>query len=333
MIKYNYQDYLFISSRIRAMENSLISRETLKNMSEARSEDELYTVLEDSGIQSVTGEYGEKSFEPFLRELLSVAYKDVLKSVPEPQLFTFFTYPYDCHNLKAAIKCSEKGEGADDVLLPYGSISVEDVKEAVRTRSFDVFPENMAEAASKAIESFAKSRNPQDIDLLLDSALFSDMKESAKENPIDFFSRILTVKADTVNVLSAIRIIKTGGGYPLFERAFADGGSLSITFFATAFDSGLASFSEVLSSSEEYSSLSNAFSGDSVNVTEAEKISEKLLASQINKARNVQAGAEVVAGYIAAVETQVKNIRILITGKKLKAKAEDLFERLCKDYV
>ena len=331
-IKYNYQDFLFVSSRIRAMETSLFKSETFIALAEARSISELYGILEDNGISCENGRFGEKSFEKGLKMLLDVAYLDVLASTPAPELFTVFTYPYDCINLKTSLKCAEKGISADGMLLHYGTVSPEAVAEAVLKRSFNVFPPNMANAAETAIAEFAKTRNPQVIDLLLDRALYLDMKKSVSENPVEFFHSLLKIKADTVNILTAVRIMRINGSVSLFESAYAHGGELTLSLFSGAFENGIETLAAALKGSR-YERLSEIISRGEISLTELERAADKIYFDFIKTAKDIQAGAEVVAAYIAATEAQVRNIRILIAGKKLSVKPEELFERLSESYV
>ena len=314
------------------METALFKNETFTALAEARSIPELYGILEDNGLSCENGRFGEKSFEKGLKALLDVAYLDVLAGVSAPELFTVFTYPYDCINLKTALKCAEKGRDADGLLLPYGTVSPETVTEAVLKRSFNAFPSNMAQAAEKAIGEFAKTRNPQVIDLTLDRALYLDMSASVSENPVEFFQRLLEIKADTVNILTAIRIIKMNGSASLFESTYAQGGTLTLSVFTDAFENGMEVVIDALKGGR-YEKLIDSLSCSEINLTEAERVADKIYFDFIKTAKDIQSGAEVVAAYIAATEAQVKNIRILIAGKKLSVKPEALFERLSESYV
>lgn len=302
-------------------------------MSEARTSEELYRLLSDNGIVSVLGENGEKDVESSLRALLSLAYTDVLGSVPSPELFTVFTYPYDCNNLKLAIKCSLKGIAPDAFLLPYGTVPPEMLSEAIRKRSFSAFPSNMATAATEAFDAFAKTGSAQEIDLLLDKALFRDMRDSVAVNPIASFRTLLEIKADNVNILSAVRVSRLGGGYSFFERAYVDGGSLPPSLFKKAFEVGFTAFAEELSENERYRAIAEVLKRSSVSITEAESTADRIYYGFIRGAFSIQSGAETVAGFLAATEAEVKSVRILIAGKRLSKNAEALSGRLGGSYV
>ena len=128
---YNYEDYLFVSARIRAKENSLIGHSDLMSMVSASSIDELYRMLDDKGIVAENDPRNGRNYDAVLAKRLPDAYDSVFSDIPERSLFTVFTYPYDCHNLKTAIKYAQKGSSGASVMIPLGTVSPEKTEEAV----------------------------------------------------------------------------------------------------------------------------------------------------------------------------------------------------------
>ena len=122
------------------------------------------------------------------------------------------------------------------------------------------------------------------------------------------------------------------GSASLFESAYAQGGTLTLSVFTDAFENGMEVVIDALKGGR-YEKLIDSLSGSEINLTEAERVADKIYFDFIKTAKDIQSGAEVVAAYIAATEAQVKNIRILIAGKKLSVKPEALFERLSESYV
>ena len=55
-----------------------------------------------------------------LLAVLREAYHEVETSVPDPAVFRYFRYPYDCNNIKAAIKCAVRGISAEDTVKMIG---------------------------------------------------------------------------------------------------------------------------------------------------------------------------------------------------------------------
>jgi V/A-type H+-transporting ATPase subunit C len=360
---YNKDDYLFIASRIRVMENKLLTKQDYEAMLISESLTEIYRILEEHGIKGKESSFGERDYEQALSDMLISSYGEILGSVPNPELFSILTYPYDCNNLKAVLKGTESGVPYEHALVPLGTVSLERVKENVKNRDFSEFPENMREAAREAILLLAKTKMPQTAELLLDSACFADIQAAVNENPVPLFSELLKIKADTVNILSSLRICKLFSGEKaadIMEKTFVSGGSLPIDIFIGVIEAGALENGQTTGVDDEsglikneedkflekvetalaerlvYTEYSNfgkrLFSGG-ISVYEAEKILDDIYIKKAKSSREVLSGAEVIAGYLLAIENQVKNIRIILAGKKHKADYKSLSERLRESYV
>lgn len=333
MIEYNYEDYIFLSSRINALSASLIGNERLEDMLRARTLSEFYRMLEDSGVKAEKNRYGELDLDGAVNRRFTDLFLSVLNDVPQKQLFSVFTYPYDCHNLKAAIKCAEKGIKAEELLLPLGSVPSEKIQECVLSGNFSVFPQNMANAAEEARSVYARTRDPQAIDLVIDRACFADMKETAEENPVGFFKEALRAKADQVNILTALRLIRMPSVQTdeLMRRAYVCGGSLGEEFFSDILTQESEDREQVLAEKLIYSGfdkLGHAMSGVHIELSEAERICNESYIAALEAAGEALAGAETVAVYLARLETEARNLRILLAGKKAGYGEKELSVRL-----
>ena len=101
-------DYLGISTRVRAMENRLLTRERMERMIEARTSEEAAKVLTECG-------YGELSnvtasgLDEVLAQARDAVYKDMRSSVPDHNLIDVFQMKYDYHNAKVLLKAEAMG--------------------------------------------------------------------------------------------------------------------------------------------------------------------------------------------------------------------------------
>lgn len=322
MIEYNYEDYIFLSSRINALSQYVIGIEKTEELLKARTLGELYRMLEENGIKPENNRYGDRDFDGAVSRRMTDAFTSVLDDVPDKRLFTVFTYPYDCHNLKAAVKCMVKGLSAERMLIPLGSVPPEKVMECVSENNFSPFPENMAHAAEEAREAFDRTRDPQMIDILLDCACYEDMKTSVEENPLGFFTDILRAKADSVNILTALRLIRMPSVQTteLMERAYVCGGSLGIEFFNEVLSEENGGREQYLAERLIYSGydkLGRALAAETpLRLSEAERLCDRSYISVLETAKETLAGAETVALYLAQIESEARTLRILIAGKK-----------------
>ncbi len=333
---YNYEDYLFISARIRAKENSLVGREDLLAMASASGVEEIYRMLDDKGIVTENDQRNGRNYDFELSKRLLEAFSSVFSDITEKKLFAVLTYPYDCHNLKTAIKYLHKGTSGKGVMIPLGSVSPEKIETAVIKGEQTGLTRNMAEAAKTANDEFCKTKDPSVIDLIVDYACFEDMLEAVSEYSVPFMRELLSLKADTANVYTAVRIARrySGKAFNPPEKAFVVGGKLPTELFKGLFDGSdtdevIGRLADKLSATE-YADMVSALRENSADIG---KLCDDIYMSKVRQARQTLAGAEVAAGYLVACEYEVKNLRILIAGKRAGMDARSIIERLRESYV
>lgn len=111
MTKIKDTDYLTISTRIRAMENKLLTRERMERMLEAHTDDEAVKVLSECGYGELT-ELTHTALDALLAQARAALYRELRSAVPDPGLVEVFQMKYDYHNAKVLLKA--QAVGAED---------------------------------------------------------------------------------------------------------------------------------------------------------------------------------------------------------------------------
>lgn len=329
--KYRETDYLYSSARIRALEGQRIGRDRLERMLEANTSDDIMAMLDEHGF-SWTGD----SREECLLTGLSNGYAE-LERATEGMVspVRFLRYPYDCNNIKALIKCFARGISADEILFDsLGTLSIEQVRVAFETKDYRMFPRHMAQAISKAEDSFAQTGNPQKVDLILDVACYADMLEETQRSGVSYAVRLVQAKIDLTNLLICLRLIRMNSGAAaeaFLEESLLSGGTLDRTLFTESLTAGEQNMAERLIYSR-YSGFA-ALLAEGSPLYALEKWSDDFWMDLARDAKFVPFGAEVLIGYAIALEYEIKNIRILLAGKDAGLDSDVIRERLRKSYV
>lgn len=329
-IRISAEDYIYASARVRAREASLFGRETFSRMAEAGDFEAALRILAESGLTIVRDPEGEADVEATLDAYLREAFSLVAESVPDPALFSFLLLPYDCHNLKSAIKCSLQGKTLaggefDRLFLGLGRFSREEIAAMVAKRDFSPLPEAMQKAAPEALLSYRSSRDPQEIDRLLDRASFADMLALSERYGLKSFSGIVRMRIDLVNLLTCFRTLRLGErGGETFLRFFLPGGTLAEGDFADAFRQDGAAFLRRLSAGP-FAPLSE---GAARSFAVLEKLADDLYLAALKQSGQNVYGPEVVAAFLVRREYEVKNLRLLLAAKRAGLPAEFIRERL-----
>ena len=323
-------DFLYASARIRAMENTLVGRERLGSLAEMRSPGEIFAALNSYGIETVTGADGKPDAEATLLSALRAGFSEVATACGGGALFAFLRYPYDCNNIKAILKCNHRGVPAEGMLIDAGTVPAGKLPEMLKNERYEELPARMGAAIPGATEAFAKTKNPQEIDLALDRACYADMAAGAGD---PYTAKIVSLRADCTNILMCLRLLRMGATYPMRAALFSallPGGTLGEGFFTEAFDGGESRLVDMVSMTE----LAPLFLTEGERTLSAvEKNADNLVMEFVKTAKFVPFGAEIPVAYLIGLETAVKNLRILLSGKAAGLSAEEIRGRLRESYV
>ena len=160
MKRINDTDYLAISARIRAMENTLLTRERMERILEARTEEEAVKILEEcgySGLEDATPEGIDASLLAARQEML----RDLGDSLPDQGFLDIFRLKYDYHNVKTLLKARLAGVKAEHILMNLGRISPQELTAALESGDLDALPGLLGPAAAEAKEPLAKIQKEQ----------------------------------------------------------------------------------------------------------------------------------------------------------------------------
>ena len=327
-------DYLYDSARVRSLENALIGRERIEQLLATKSVEEMILRLNEMGVASVTDAEGRFLREETLLQILRNAYGELSEAIGSNDELKLWLYPYDCNNVKAAIKGFFRKIDPRSMMFDFGTVGVEDVIRMVEEGSFTALPRTMREAAVQAMATYAKQRDPQKIDLLLDCACYADMLAAAKNTP--FALDLVTMRIDMTNLLTLVRILRMNSGEAgkmLLGDALIGGGTLAPQALLALYGSGEDAVWQMLTRNERYEGLANTVNATARSLTDVERCIDNFLMARLREAKWVASGAEVLIGFLMAHEYDVKNLRILFASKQAGLPVQTIRERIRESYV
>ncbi len=322
-------DFLYMSARIRGLENRLIGKEALEKLLDCRSYDEaletaasLYDYEADSlGADELLLYENEKTYEE-VEEMTRNSF-GVTFDVTLP-----FRYIYDCQNLKTLIKADALGNDAVQTVVPFGTVSPEDAANAVRDRAFGVFPKHLAKAAEEAKEKLLTSRDPREASVMLDKAVFADIFEKCEEVGLPLLTDAFRMKADFANVGIFLRLVSSGASLDGMMKSLVPAGDLPESFFSESFQGGKEKLLEKLNDTRYSSAAEKIAESSSKTLSEIESIFDSFYMERMQSAKMVPFGAEVSVGYLAAKENEIKNVRLVLSCMEAGIPADRIRERL-----
>ena len=328
-------DYYFESARVRALEGSMVGRERLATLLETKTEDERISLLRDCGVPVKTDPAsGALLREETLLALLRGVYDEIKELDPEGKATNLWLLPYDCNNLKAAIKAFYRKIDPASMLFDFGKIPCDELVDRVRTGNYEELGA-LGDAAKEAVEAYEKTRDPQQIDLILDKACYGEMLAMAQASGVSFAVELVQVKIDLVNLMMVIRLgrMKMGElGKVFLANALLTGGEFSIEELLKKAELTEEELFERLLYSPYEDFAKDVKAGDKT-LGQLERAADDAFMRRLKEAKMESMGAEVLIGFLLGHEAAVKNLRILLSGKEAGLTNDTIRERIRESYV
>lgn len=334
MAKIKDTEYMYASAKIRAAEGKDTPRARIDRLAECRTVPALLAAVCDLGFLEDGGAV-PATLEDALRMALDHAVALVQNAVPEPEIYNFLLYKYDCSNLKVALKASILGRDYSELYFRCGTFPVDELSERLAAQDFTGIPTHMAQAYADARDTYAKTGEVRAIDLLLDHACFADIADNVQKYQVPLFVRYAAARADLTNLQTAQRL-STGHAAEetaaaLFKRAYVPGGTLPAEIFFS--DEGHVRDYEALTGVLEDDALRELLTKVLSDRNPPDGAFDNYAYRLFAELRHQPFGVEIPFWFLVVREAEIKNCRLIEAGLYAGLKPEEIRERIRVDYV
>lgn len=318
-------DYLFLASRVRALERKLLTAPRIEQLLTAGDMAACSQLLSELGYEPI---HDEASLQASLKQQREAVFSNIARFMPEPELLDVFRLKYDYHNIKTLLKDRSGGR----LLMDAGCISAADMeRQYAESGNWQFLPKEMADAAREAADVLAETGNPQRSDFILDRAYFAQLCSLAQESRCAYLQEYIRAMIDAANLRSLVRTERLHADPGFLRQVLFDGGSVSADTIAAHAGNAPAALYRATPFRAAAEAGEEAVKGGSLTAFERACDNAVLLAA--GKARSIPFGVEVVLGYLAAKEAEWTAVRIIMSGRMAGMTADAIRERLRDQYV
>lgn len=318
-------DYLFLASRVRALERKLLTAPRIEHLLTAGDMAACSQLLSELGYEPI---HDEASLQASLKHQREAVFSDIARFMPEPELLDVFRLKYDYHNIKTLLKDRSGGR----LLMDAGCISAADMeRQYAESGNWQFLPKEMADAAKEAADVLAETGNAQRSDFILDRAYFAQLRRLAQESRCAYLQEYIRAMIDAANLRSLVRTERLHTDPGFLRQVLFDGGSVSADTIVAHAGNGPAALYRTTPFRAAAEAGEEAVKGGSLTAFERACDNAVLLAA--GKARSIPFGVEVVLGYLAAKEAEWTAVRIIMSGRMAGMTADAIRERLRDQYV
>ena len=299
--------YIYAVARIRSHELKLLNAAFMEQLLAAPDEEGALRLLLEHGW-GVPG----MSAEQMLDGESQKTWELIGELVTELSVFNVFLYENDYHNLKAAIKEACIGGTHPGIYLGSATIPAEQMEKAVEERSFDELPERMREPAERAMDTLLTTRDGQLCDCIIDRAALTAIREAGVSSGSELLALYGELTAAIGDIKTAVRAIRTGKDAEFLRLCLAPCASLDADRLITA----AAESMEALLGYLDTTVYADAVPELKKSPAAFECWCDNYLIRRIRPQLSNSFGLDPLAAYILARRTEIRSVRIILTGKR-----------------
>lgn len=324
-------DYIFLSTRIKAMERGLLSRERIERMLDAPTTEEAVKVLAECGYGEMNALTGAE-LERVLAEQQRKVMADLSSGAPDKNIVDIFKLRYDYHNAKVLVKAEALGVEQDRLLLGGGRYDPEALATDFRREDLSRCTDFFRRGVARAREILGSTGDPQQADFILDRAYFEEMSAMAADTDSKFLRDYVALSIDVANLRSCVRASRLDKGVDFLSQVLVGGGSVSVRSLSMARGEELGSLFRLGSLAEAAAEGAARSAPGSGPLTEFERLCDNALMDFLSDGRRVPFGVEPIVGYLFAREAETTAIRTIVSGRMAGLDGNTIRQRLRRTY-
>ena len=311
-----YDDTIFAyaTGRISAIETRLLTSAKLDALDKSDSKEECLKILSDAGYDA-SDIYNENDFDKMLIKEKDKLYALIHELSGDIGIADIFLLKNDYHNLKVLIKQDFLKNPVLDIqrlFIENGCFHIDKLRHLYANKDFNQFSNIMKDAVISAISHMQAYKSPQDVDIILDNALYSEMKSKSIDMNNDFLINLVSVMADLVNIKTFMRVKKLGKDKDFLEKVLVAGGDIEKISFERLFMGSSEGFFEMLDRTK-YQSIA---SEKNMSIPYIEKKCDDFLIEYISLARFFSMGTAPIVAYLLKKENEINSVKIIMFGKE-----------------
>lgn len=331
----NYDEYVFADAYITSFAKNLMSWNDMIRLASCKNLQSAETVLQEFGYRE-SEELSGGDIDGFIKREQESLHDMIYSTVPSHEELAVYFLPSDYHNVKVCLKSEFLDmEPPEYMLMATGLESSRKTAGMIKERNYAFMPPEMKQAVAEAADLFGRGGDPQEIDIIMDKACFSQIADAAEKSGDDFLIGFVRLQIDINNIKSFMRLRQIGKAWPFFQKVFLEQGNISSRLLVTAYEEPYTQIAEKL---EPYG-FKNVMAEGGRSISETgdfsifERLCDNCLMEYCRKAKYETFGPAPIAGYMYGKMTELSNLRVILTGIFIGSGQEQINEKLRDPYV
>jgi V/A-type H+/Na+-transporting ATPase subunit C len=330
------EEYGYACARIRELERSLLTHEILEKMLETQDLESTLKVLSESSVDEYVFEDTKAtSIDNHLAVILSNTFKIIKDISPYPYLSELFNWKYDFHNLKVLLKSKLFTKQETISTYEIGNMKQDILRAAVFEGKYQSVPMLIERFIKQTEEEYAKSEDIQLIESLLDKGYYETIFKLLKEFNQPFLDYFYKIEIDLTNIMIACRCKIRKINKSKLSEVLIDCGNFSIQKFLGIYENSVHSWPNYFQKTDYFELVERGIKywQEENSLLELERLIDNYILDLLEIGKYTSFGLESIVGYYYAKENDIKNIRMILNGKRYQLPKDNIQKILRNSYV
>ncbi|MGM9902988.1 V-type sodium ATPase subunit C [Enterococcus sp. 10A9_DIV0425] len=325
-------NYHELNPLIRARELELLSKEEFERMIHANSIEALGEILKTTVYHPYIHEGFEYDFEANLLKESGELFTWLKENAPEPEIVWIYTMRYTFHNLKVLTKAEMTGENLDHLYRNDGFYSLETLKQAIHTQQSTELAPQLLESIKEVHEYCEESAILQGIDVIYDRYFLTEQRRLGEKLGSPELLEEIIAFIDLTNITTMARGIIQQRSKGFMSTVLSSSGTIPKEAFLDFVKSDEETYLNFLQTTDYRQFLAPAIQDGKLNFIKLEQMKDDYLTSLYQAAQTQAFGPLPLLAFLNAKEVEMKNLRLLIIGKRNHFDQETIRERVRQVY-
>jgi len=280
----------------------------------------------------------DKNYDSMFMKELHQTYDAMLEIVPNKELIELVGLRYAYHNLKVLFKEEITEQDLDHLFIPIGRYPISELRQAVRTGGSEVLPEAYMDSIDEVKTDYDEYQNVQAVDIILDRRYFTHLRfladETGETGEFDI-PALIERYIDYNNLSTLVRGMKQKRTRNFMLTVLSSSGSIPKEELLSLVNKDLNDV-ELFYKKTVYRQLIERSIDKETGELSTVKVdfeTDNAYMEKMREARLQSFGPMPVIAYLYAKETEVMNLRLVLSGKENGLTADEIRERMRLNYA
>ncbi len=320
---------------IRIYENDLLTRAHYERMLSAESFELAVNVLRETPYRNDVDRIKEdRDYDSMFMNELHQTFEELFEIVPNKELIELAGLRYAYHNLKVLFKEEVTNQDLSHIVIPIGRYPLSDLRQAVRTGESDVLPKAYLDSINEVKTDYEEYQNVQAVDIILDRRYFTHLRQLADETQEPEIPEVVETMIDYNNLSTLVRGMKQKRTRNFLTTVLSSSGSIPKEALVDLADKDYSAVLQYFRGTQYRQLIDRCVDSETgeLSTVKVDFETDNAYMTRMREARLQAFGAMPVLAYIYAKEIEVKNLRLILTGKESGVSAEHIRERMRMNY-